>query len=77
MYNPSLRREPRYEPAAVLTVARDQSLLDWLEANNRLIYRESEEVLPEGVDEEVDIAELMDGDDSLYSEDSDDDLDDD
>ena len=31
---------PRYEPATVIPVKREQSLLEWLEANNRIIYRE-------------------------------------
>lgn len=73
MYNPSLRRESRYEPAAVLPVTREESLIDWLENNNRLIYREIEESTS-GNDEEVDIAELMDGDDNLYNDDSNDDM---
>lgn len=76
MYNPSLRRESRYEPAAVLPVTREESLIDWLESNNRLIYREIEEGIS-GNDEEVDIAELMDGDDNLYSDDSNDDMEED
>ncbi|MBD2654043.1 MULTISPECIES: DUF3134 domain-containing protein [Synechocystis] len=78
MYNPSLRREARYEPAAVLPVTREQSLIDWLESNNRLIYREIEEGTTSNMsDEDVDIAELMDGDDNLYSDDSSDDMDED
>ncbi len=75
MYNPSLRREPRYEPAAVLPVTREESLIDWLESNNRLIYRDIEEGTTSNVsDEDVDIAELMDGDDNLYNDDSNDDM---
>lgn len=75
-YNPSVRQEPRYEPAAVLPVTRDTSLLDWLRATNRLIARESqEESSLDLLEEEVDITELMDGDDHLYEDDGDDDLD--
>lgn len=71
MYNPSLRREPRYEPAAVLPVTREQTLINWLESNNRLIQRDIEEGPINSVsDEDVDIAELMDGDDGLYGDDS-------
>ncbi|MDJ0719402.1 MAG: DUF3134 family protein [Prochloraceae cyanobacterium] len=40
MKNRALRTEPRYEPATVIPVKREQSLLEWLEANNRIIYRE-------------------------------------
>ncbi|MFN9173050.1 MAG: DUF3134 domain-containing protein [Synechocystis sp.] len=71
MYNPSLRRESRYEPAAVLPVTREQTLIHWLESNNRLIHRDIEEATTSNIsDEDVDIAELMDGDDGLYSDDS-------
>jgi len=71
MYNPSLRREPRYEPAAVLPVTREQTLIHWLESNNRLIHREIEEGTTSNIsDEDVDIAELMEGDDGLYTDDS-------
>jgi hypothetical protein len=78
MYNPSLRREARYEPAAVLPVTREQTLINWLESNNRLIQREIEEGSTSNIsDEDVDIAELMDGDDNLYSDDASNDSDDD
>ena len=71
MYNPSLRRESRYEPAAVLPVTREQTLIHWLESNNRLIHRDIEEATTSNIsDEDVDIAELMDGGDGLYSDDS-------
>ncbi|MEB3227012.1 MAG: DUF3134 domain-containing protein [Synechocystis sp.] len=71
MYNPSLRREARYEPAAVLPVTREQTLINWLESNNRLIQREIEEGSTSNIsDEDVDIAELMDGDDNLYTDDA-------
>jgi hypothetical protein len=71
MYNPSLRRESRYEPAAVLPVTREETLIHWLESNNRLIHRDIEEATTSNIsDEDVDIAELMDGDDSLYTDDS-------
>ena len=76
MYNPSLRQEPRYEPAAVLPITRETSLLDWLRASNRLIFREKEEVLTEVLLDDVEISELMgDVDDGLYDYDLDDDLD--
>ncbi|ERN41393.1 protein of unknown function (DUF3134) [Rubidibacter lacunae KORDI 51-2] len=66
MQNPSLRQESRYEPAAVIPVQRDESLLDWLRSNNRLIARESvEESGFETEDEEI--SDLMDGDDREYT----------
>ncbi|MEB3249610.1 MAG: DUF3134 domain-containing protein [Microcystaceae cyanobacterium] len=76
MYNPSLRQEPRYEPAAVLPITRETSLLDWLRTSNRLIFREKEESVAEVLLDDVEISELMgDVDDGLYDDDLDDDLD--
>jgi hypothetical protein len=68
MYNPSLIKESRYEPAAVIPLKRDSSLLDWLSATGRLIPREREE--GEGiVAEDAEISDLIDVDDQLYEED--------
>ena len=70
MYNPSLRRQPRYEPAAVISLNQESSLLDWLKANNRLIPRESlDKETP--LEEDEEISELMDGDSHLYDESND------
>lgn len=68
--NPSVSQEARYEPAAVIPVKQDSSILNWLEATNRLIPREQEEVQtpPE---EDAEISDLIDVDDS-YDEDDDD-----
>ena len=41
--NPALVQEPRYEPAIVIPIKREASLIDWLKANNRLIAREATE----------------------------------
>ncbi|MGL5033835.1 MAG: DUF3134 domain-containing protein [Microcystaceae cyanobacterium] len=73
MYNPSLRQEPRYEPAAVLPVTRDTSLIDWLKETNRLIFREKEDTPVEVLTDDVEISELMDVDDNPYDDDLDDD----
>lgn len=60
MNNPSLRQEPRYEPATVIPLKQDTSLLDWLEANNRLMPRESLESENEKyLEEDEEIAQLM------------------
>jgi hypothetical protein len=68
MYNPSLIKEPRYEPAAVIPLKRDSSLLDWLSATGRLIPRNCEE--GEGlVEEDAEISDLIDVDDQLYEDD--------
>lgn len=72
MHNPSLRQEPRYEPAAVIPLKKDSSLIDWLEATNRLIKREVVEEIPEvSSDDELDITGLMEIDDDLYDDDDD------
>jgi len=72
MYNPSLRREPRTEPAAVLPITRETSLIDWLESSGRMIARAPEEVKIEIPEEDEEITELM-GDEGF--DDLDDDLD--
>jgi hypothetical protein len=73
MYNPSLREEPREQLADVIPVKQETSLLDWLEANNRLLAREVQD--DPFLEDEQEISELMGVDDSAY--DDDDDLDDD
>ncbi|MEM8779650.1 MAG: DUF3134 domain-containing protein [Cyanobacteria bacterium P01_G01_bin.49] len=70
MYNPSLSQEPRYEPAAVIPVKKDSSILNWLEATNRLIPREPEETKAP-VQEDAEISDLIEVDDS-YNDDDDD-----
>jgi hypothetical protein len=76
MYNPSLRQEPRYEPAAVIPLNKDASLIDWLKVNNRLIARESidVEIPPQ---EETEITDLIEVDDPGFDDDDDLVLDDD
>lgn len=81
MKNPALRKEKRYEPAPVIPLKQDGSLLDWLEANNRMIRREEKEeklVMPI-LTEDEEISDLIDGeDDDFDADDFDtDDLDDD
>lgn len=74
MQNPSLRQEPRYEPARVIPVNKDSSIIEWLERTGRLIPREKEEreLIP---DDELELSEFMDSDDT-YDMDLDDDDDD-
>ncbi|MGK7945886.1 MAG: DUF3134 domain-containing protein [Microcystaceae cyanobacterium] len=73
-YNPSLSQEPRYEPAAVIPIKEDTSLVDWLKATNRLIPREvvAEE---EKSSEDVDLADFIDTDDPAYEDNDDSDMD--
>ncbi len=68
--NPALVQEPRYEPAIVIPLKQEASLLDWLKANNRLIPREAVET--EKVKAEDDLDVLMDGEEEDFIDDSDD-----
>ena len=68
--NPALVQEPRYEPAIVIPLKQEASLLDWLKANNRLIPREAVET--EKVKAEDDLDVLMDGDEDDFIDDTDD-----
>ena len=72
--NPALTQEPRYEPAIVIPLKQESSLLDWLKANDRLIAREPVE--QENLDvAQDDVSELLNDD---FEEDDDDfDIDDD
>ncbi|HEY9876451.1 MAG TPA: DUF3134 domain-containing protein [Candidatus Obscuribacterales bacterium] len=70
MYNPSLRREHRHEPAAVIPIKQETSILDWLEDTGRLLARDDQE--DSFLEDEEEITELMGVDDTVY-----DDLDDD
>lgn len=76
--NPALTQELRYEPAQVIPLKQETSLLDWLESNNRLIPRETTSPVDDSSSEEdEEISELMDADDSDYDGDYDSDDDDD
>ncbi|MEO8891120.1 MAG: DUF3134 domain-containing protein [Coleofasciculaceae cyanobacterium] len=76
MYNNSLREEPREQLAGVIPAKQETSLLDWLEANNRLIARDIKEE-PSSADEE-EISGLMDVEDNTVDDDdSDSDFDED
>lgn len=65
MKNPALRKEKRYQPAPVIPLTQDDSLLDWLEANNRIKYREEKEttILDLELSEDEEIADLIEGED--------------
>jgi len=68
--NPALVQEARYEPAIVIPLKQEASLLDWLKANNRLIPREPVETT-EKVKSDDDLDVLMDGEDEEFEEDDD------
>ncbi len=71
--NPALVQEPRYEPAIVIPLKQEASLIDWLKANNRLIPREPVEETTEKIKADDDLDILMDGDDDDFDEPDDDD----
>lgn len=79
MKNPALRKEKRYEPAPVIPLKQDGSLLDWLEANDRIIYREEREdrLIETAVTEDEEISDLIEGEEDEFDPDELDDFDDD
>ena len=77
MKNPALRKEKRYEPAPVIPLKQDGSLLDWLDENERIIYREDKIIEKVSLEEEEisDLSDLIeDQDDDFDDEDTDEDL---
>lgn len=74
MKNPALRKEKRYEPAPVIPLKQDGSLLDWLEENGRLIYREDKVIEKLSVEDEdiSDLSDLIDDQEDEFDEDEDD-----
>ncbi|NJL88131.1 MAG: DUF3134 family protein [Leptolyngbyaceae cyanobacterium SM1_1_3] len=70
VYNPSLRQIPRDQPAAIIPLQQNASILDWLETTGRLIPRDPVEV-PASDDEEI--TDLM-GNEDNFEEEEDDDL---
>ena len=74
-YNPSVRQIPRSEPAGVIPLQRDASILGWLEGTGRLIPREPIDSIGDEPEPE-ELADLM-GDDKDDPDDDDMSLDDD
>jgi hypothetical protein len=70
MKNPALVQEPRYEPAVVIPLKQEASLLDWLKASNRLIAREPVE--RDNYNSEDDLEALMDNEEDFEEPDTDD-----
>lgn len=78
VYNPALRQEPRYEPAAVIPLKQEDSMLTWLQSEGRLILREAQEIdVPDEEDPELgDLMSIDNADDEDdFSADEPDDLD--
>ena len=74
VYNPSLREEPIDQPASVIPIKQETSILDWLESSGRLLARDEKDPDNGDFDDEEEIEQLMGGDEMVYDED---DLDDD
>lgn len=77
VYNPSLHEQPIDEPATVIPVKQENSILDWLESSGRLLARDDHEA-DSYLDDEEEIDQLMGSDEMVYDEiDDDDDIADD
>ncbi|MGJ3254473.1 MAG: DUF3134 domain-containing protein [Elainellaceae cyanobacterium] len=75
MQNPALHEYPRRKPSPIIPQPTETSILDWLEASNRLLAREESDF--DYSDDEAEINELMSGENNAgYEDDSDDDDDD-
>ncbi|NEO25781.1 MAG: DUF3134 domain-containing protein [Kamptonema sp. SIO4C4] len=74
--SPALSQEARYEPATVIPLKQEDSLINWLISEGRLIARpDAEENDKDEADPEIE--DLMEVDDKDFDDDSnDDDLDD-
>lgn len=70
VYNPSLQEKSRQQPAPVIPMERNASILDWLEASGRLLARQSTD--PEFKDDEAEINALMGNEDNSFDEEEDD-----
>lgn len=74
MHNPSLRSQPRDQPAPILKSAVDSSILTWLEGTGRLMDREIA-IDPALLEEDDFATELLASDGMEYDDDLDEDLD--
>ena len=74
-FNPSVRQIPRSQPADVIPLQRDSSILNWLEGTGRLIPREPIDSVGDEPEPE-ELADLM-GDDKDDVDDDDMSLEDD
>lgn len=63
--NPALREEPRYDPAAVIPLQQEASILNWLEKKGRLMARDHGPNEEQLIDNDDDINDIMGVDDAL------------
>jgi Protein of unknown function (DUF3134) len=70
--NPALTERPRFQPAPVIPVRRETSILDWLEAQGRLIERDEKDVTQPEFPPDNFADDLMEGEyDSANNDDDD------
>jgi hypothetical protein len=70
--NPALTERPRFQPAPVIPVRRQTSILDWLEAQGRLIDRDDRDTTQPEFPPDNFADDLMEGDyDNTASDDDD------
>ncbi len=70
--NPALTERPRFQPAPVIPVRRQTSILDWLEAQGRLIDRDDRDTTQPEFPPDNFADDLMEGDyDNSASDDDD------
>ena len=74
--NPALKQQPRYQPAPVIAVQRNTSILEWLEAQGRLIERDDRDPAVSALDQPNVEDELFEDDRDYQEEDDSDDSDD-
>jgi hypothetical protein len=70
-YNPALKQQRRSEPAPAIAVQRDTSILEWLEAQGRLIDRDDRDPAISSLDRSNSEEELFEDDNSAYQEEDD------
>jgi hypothetical protein len=74
--NPALKQQPRYEPAPVIAVQRNTSILEWLESQGRLIERDERDPAISALDQPNLDEELFEDDRAYQEEEESDDSDD-
>jgi hypothetical protein len=67
-HNPALKQQPRSAPAPVIAVQRDTSILEWLQAQGRLIDRDDKDPTKSVLDQPT-IDEDLFEDDSYQDDD--------
>lgn len=77
MYNPSLRKTPRHEPADVILMHQETSILDWLEATGRMLPKDAVQYQDYPAETQEDDIEGLMAEDYVEDVEAEDDADDD